>query len=103
MKTVDRLLNELDDIDTENICYDCNRNGCRNQHDQQIPCLCDGDCQHDDECVCQCHKWADTIRQARKQLARLHHQHQDMVGSLQDAEHFRDHWYTRYLEKTSNV
>lgn len=65
------VIDKLAHVNIESICMYCNGvryGGCVNADDKPVPCLCDGPCDHDQECVCECHQWQRLTRFARKFL-----------------------------------
>jgi hypothetical protein len=80
-------------------CWECVQHGCHTADDKPIPCNCDlVICDCDDECICDCHKWANLVRRAAERIDALEFELSETKGMLKDAEHFRDYWFDRTLE-----
>lgn len=61
----------IKNVDIESICMYCNKDGCKNEDGRPVPCDCEWDCKHDNECACDCHSWMSVLRWAHKSLTYL--------------------------------
>lgn len=82
------MITKADLVDTklaycnvESICLYCHRDGCANSDGDTVPCLCDGTCEHDNRCACDCHQWAKDLIGARNLILSQAVRIKDLVRS----------------------
>lgn len=66
-------------------CWSCGEWGCTNSEGKEVPCWCENECSHDNNCNCNCHEWYVIVNDAKAEIENLLEQNEylkNVVNSL---------------------
>lgn len=64
-------------------CWGCGEWGCTNSEGEPVPCYCENQCSHDNNCDCDCHEWNAIVNDAKSEIEHLREQNEYLKANIE--------------------